>query len=245
VLIVDDEAPARAKLRRLVAKQPDVTAVAEARDGMEALRAVEEFRPDLVLLDVQMPEVTGLEVAASLPEPGPQVVFVTAHDEHALRAFELGATDYLLKPCDEPRVVQALRRAGARVSDRSATEGSIAPRRPRSERLLVRDGEALRVVRVRDVDWLEAAGNYVVLHVGAERPLLRQTMQGLVDALGPPFVRVHRGAAVNVERVERVVPLFKGDAELVLAGGGRVPCSRQYRDALHAALGVASDRSDG
>jgi two-component system LytT family response regulator len=252
VLIVDDERPARAKLRRLVAQQSGVSAIEEAADGIEALRAVEAFRPDLMLLDIQMPEVGGLELAASLPEPAPLIVFVTAHDAHALRAFELGAADYLLKPYDEARVVQALQRARVRLQGRgddggTSASGHGAPASiartplPAPARLLVKDGEALRVVAVRDVDWLEAAGNYVVLHTGRSKPMLRRTLQALVEQLGPPFVRVHRGHAVNVERVESVVPLFKGDCELVLAGGARVPCSRQYRDALHASLGIAPD----
>jgi two-component system, LytTR family, response regulator len=235
ILIVDDERPARDKLRRMLAAEADVQAIAEARDGFEALDAVAAFRPDVLFLDIDMPEVTGLEVAASLPAPAPLVVFVTAYDAYAVRAFDANAIDYLLKPCDAERLARALARVRGRL-------GGAHPPRPTGQplrQLLVTERGATRVVRVADILWLATADNYVELHTAAGAPLLRQTLSALLDALGPAFQRVHRRAAVRLERVEKVVVNDKGDGEVLLHGGARAPLSRQYRAALMAALHAA------
>ncbi|MBB3221543.1 LytR/AlgR family response regulator transcription factor [Pseudoduganella umbonata] len=250
ILIVDDERPARDRLRRLLAGQEGIGAVDEARDGVEALAKVEAFRPDALLLDIQMPGLSGLDVAASLPAsptaPAPLVVFVTAHDDYALRAFDANAIDYLLKPCDPVRLARALARLKERLAARPAGRGAapapagghadgLAPRQ-----LLVAERGVTRIVRIADLRWLETADNYVALHDGAGVPLLRQTLAGLLETLGPAFVRCHRRAAVHLPWIDRIVANDKGDGHVVLADGGTVPLSRQYRPALLAALLAAS-----
>ncbi len=231
-LIVDDERPARDKLHRLLAQEADVSALAHACDGVEALRQVAAFAPDVMFLDVQMPEVSGFDVAASLPSPAPLIVFATAYDEYALRAFDSNAIDYLLKPYDQER----LRRALGRVRERLATRTLAPPLPPGAghapRHLLVTERGVTSVVPIAQIGWIETADNYVVLHTAHARPLLRQTLAGLLNQLAPAFVRCHRRAAVQIGWIENVVALDKGDAELVLRGGMRVPCSRQYRAAV-------------
>jgi two-component system LytT family response regulator len=242
VLIVDDERPARDKLRRLLAQEADVAAIEEARDGVDALERIAAFAPDLVLLDIQMPEVSGLDVAASLPAPAPLVVFVTAYDQYAIQAFDANAIDYLLKPYDQSRLQRALARARERLALRAATPASAEPpvapapttalRLPVPATLLVPDRGTTLVVKVDQLQWIETADNYVILHTADAHPLMRQTLAGLLDKLGPAFLRCHRRAAVRLDQIASVVSLDKGDAELILHGGARVPCSRQYRAAV-------------
>lgn len=230
VLIVDDERPARDKLRRLLAQEAGIAAIEEARDGVDALERVKRFRPDALFLDIQMPELSGIELAASLPAPAPLVVFVTAFDQYAIRAFDANAIDYLLKPYDGPRLARALERLRERLHAREAP--APLPAALPVRQLLVSERTGTRIVRVADIEWIETADNYVVLHTAAGQPLLRQTLAALLERLGPGFVRCHRRAAVQLEWIERVIPLDKGDGELVLRGGARVPCSRQYRAAV-------------
>jgi two-component system LytT family response regulator len=233
VMIVDDERPARDKLRRLLELEPDIGAIDEARDGVEALERLPAFAPDLLLLDIQMPEVTGLEVAASLPAPAPLVVFVTAYDEYAIRAFDANAVDYLLKPYDQQRLQRALLRVRERLAAKAAdaTVGALAATAPMPaiSQLLVPERGGTRVVKVEHIQWIETADNYVVLHTADGQPLMRQTLAGLLDRLGPRFQRCHRRAAVQLDWIASVQTLDKGDGELILRGGARVPCSRQYR----------------
>jgi two-component system LytT family response regulator len=229
ILIVDDERPARDRLRRML-EQEGVDAIDEARDGVEALDRVAACRPDVAFFDIQMPEVSGLELAASLPAQAPLVVFVTAFDEYAIRAFDANAIDYLLKPFDQARLHRALQRVRERL--RAPATGAALPAFETGHpvrQLLVPERGVTRVVRVDQIGWIETADNYVVLHCPGEHPLLRQTLGGLLDKLGSGFVRCHRRAAVQVSWIERVVTLDKGDCELVLRGGAVVPCSRQYR----------------
>ena len=234
VLIVDDEQPARDKLRRLLAGAADVTAVSEARDGVEALEQIAAVAPDVVFLDIQMPEVSGLEVAASLPAPAPLVVFVTAFDQYAIRAFDANAIDYLLKPFDKARLERALVRVRQRLAtrvDRPAFNTGQA-----LHQLLLTERGVTRVIRVEHIEWIETADNYVALHSAGRQALMRQTLTALLAKLGARFVRCHRRAAVQVDWIEHVLALGKGDCELVLRGGARVPCSRQYRAAVLARL---------
>jgi two-component system LytT family response regulator len=233
LLIVDDERPARQRLRRMLALEPGITDIDEAVDGIDALQKIEVARPDALFLDIQMPELSGLELAASLPAPAPLVVFVTAFDEYAIRAFDANAIDYLLKPFDTERLQRALQRLRERLRAPAAPAPlpSFADGHP-VRKLLVPERGGTRVVRVADIQWIETADNYVVLHTAQGHPLLRQTLAGLLDQLGPGFVRCHRRAAVQLQWVERVVPLDKGDCELALRGGAVVPCSRQYRAAV-------------
>jgi len=249
LLIVDDERPARERLRRLLvqqAAQAGISAVDEAGDGFEALARVEACRPDAIFLDIAMPELSGIELAASLPEPAPLVVFLTAHDRYALQAFEVDAIDYLLKPCDEMRLRRALQRLRTRLERGSAaraaddtgesgeTPAQALPRLPDRplRQLLVTDRGATRVLRVADIGWIETADNYVALHTADGSPLLRQTLAGLLPRLGPGFVRCHRRAAVQLDWIDRILPRDKGDCELILRNGASVPCSRQYRETV-------------
>jgi len=237
ILIVDDERPARDKLRRLLEQEAGISAIDEARDGVEALERIASFAPDALLLDIQMPEISGLELAASLPSPAPLVVFVTAYDQYALRAFDANAIDYLLKPYDQQRLQRALQRLRERLSQRGGAHAQdVALGGQTVEQLLLTERGTTHIIKVDDIQWLESADNYVVLHTAAMQPLMRQTLAGLADKLGPRFVRCHRRAAVQLAWIESVVALDKGDGELILRGGGRVPCSRQYRADVLARL---------
>jgi len=249
VLIVDDELPARDKLRRLLQAEDDIDEIFEATDGYQALERIAAEHPDVVFLDIQMPEINGLEVAASLPMPAPIIVFVTAFDQYAIRAFDANATDYLLKPYDQARLGRAVQRVReglqrrgtqrpghAEGAARSGTGDSGALALPPVRQLLINERGVLRVVKVDQIDWVETADNYVVLHTMDAHPLLRQTLTALMEVLGPAFIRCHRRAAVRSDRIERVIALDKGDGELLLRGGAKVPCSRQYRAAVVAAI---------
>ena len=229
LLIVDDERPARERLRRMLAHEPDITSVTEAADGVEALALVARDAPDALLLDIEMPELSGIDVAASLVAPAPLVVFVTAYDDYALRAFDAEAVDYLLKPFDGARLRRTLDRLQIRLQGRPTASASTGTP-PRQ--LLVTERGATRIVQVADIEWLETADNYVALHTRDGTPLLRQSLGTLLGQLGPAFVRCHRCAAVRLTAVNRIVPHSKGDCTLVLDSGAVVPCSRQYRAAL-------------
>ncbi|WP_426190935.1 LytR/AlgR family response regulator transcription factor [Massilia sp. DWR3-1-1] len=241
ILIVDDEQPARARLRRLLGQCADGAAlhIDEARDGVEALALSALARPDVIFLDIEMPEASGLEVAASLPAPAPLVVFVTAYDQYAVPAFDANAIDYLLKPYDLARLERALGRVRQQL--RAATPAPAPPHGLPLRQLLVSERGVTRVVRVEQIGWIETADNYVVLHCADAQPLLRQALATLVAGLGPRFVRCHRRAAVQLAWIEHVVSGDKGDGELVLRGGARVPLSRQYRAALLARLAGGDD----
>lgn len=229
VLIVDDEAPARARLRRLLQAHDGVDIAGEARDGEEALRLSAELAPDALFLDVQMPGASGLDVAASLPDRAPAIVFVTAFDRYALQAFDAAAVDYLLKPVEPERLARALGRLRER-------RPAAAQPRPAPQNLLIPDRGRTHVVAVAEIEWLEAADNYVVVHAGARAPLMRRTLSGLLADLGEGFARTHRSAAVALAHVVSLKPLDKGDASIVVRGGATVPCSRQYRVAVLARL---------
>jgi two-component system LytT family response regulator len=244
VLIVDDEQPARARLRRLLGQGTGIDAIDEAGDGIEALARIDACKPDALFLDIAMPELSGIELAASLPEPAPAIVFVTAYDQYAIQAFDAGAIDYLLKPFDAARLARAVQRLRERLQGPAAqAQPQAMPALP-VHQLLVSERGATRVVRVADIGWIESADNYVALHTLSGSPLLRQTLGGLADRLGPAFLRCHRRAAVQLAWIEKVVPLDKGDCELVLRGGARVPCSRQYRAAVLERLGMAAPGTD-
>ena len=232
-LVVDDEAPARARLRRLLLAHPEIEVVAEARNGREALELTAVHAPDALFLDVQMPEVDGLSVAASLPDPAPAIVFVTAFDHYALPAFDAAALDYLLKPLDAEHVARAVQRLLAR-----GARGAAAAR-PMPSQLLIPDRGRTWLIAVADIEWLEAADNYVVVHAGTRAPLLRRTLTALLADLGDGFMRTQRGAAVALAHVTSLQTLSKGDALVLMRGGARVPCSRQFRGALMLRFGGA------
>ncbi|MCA0243299.1 MAG: LytTR family DNA-binding domain-containing protein [Proteobacteria bacterium] len=227
LLVVDDEPPARARLVRLLAAEPGVQVVGEAEDGLQALALAARLQPDALLLDVQMPEVGGLDVAASLPDDGPAVVFVTAFDDYAVPAFDAAAVDYLLKPVDPARLAQALQRL--RRHRRAAP-------RPAAQRLVVVERGQVQVIARADVLWLQAADNYVDVHTAHRQHLLRRTLEGLLADLGPGFVRIHRSRAVALSAVVGVDATAKGDASVRLSNGATIGCSRAYRAALVDAL---------
>ena len=243
VVVVDDEPRAREKLRRYLSDDPRVRLVGEAGDGVSAVRVVEEERPDLVLLDIQMPELDGFDVLASLDlDPLPRIVFVTAHDEHAVRAFEVNALDYLLKPVDRARLAEAVTRAaaapaGAPPDPRDVLHARPGPPRPLT-RFLVRSRGRMHLVAVRDVDWIGAAGNYVELHVGDATHLVRGTLQSLEDRLPDvAFARIHRSTIVNLDRVRALHPWSHGDLQVELTDGTELRLSRRYRDRIEAMFG--------
>ncbi|MGV3531252.1 MAG: LytR/AlgR family response regulator transcription factor [Chthoniobacteraceae bacterium] len=241
VVIVDDEALARARLRRLLGSEADVEIVAECADGIAALEAVKEHAPDVLLLDVQMPEMDGFDVVRNLEaEKLPAIVFVTAYDQHAVKAFEARALDYLLKPTSQARVQEALGRVRERM--RSTPETSLpqslldllasreaATSRPK--RLAVRSGERTSFVVTDDVDWFEAAGNYVVLHVGKETHIVRETMSALETQLaGGPFLRVSRSAILNLQRVKELQSITAGEHVAILHDGQKIAITRSIRE---------------
>jgi two-component system LytT family response regulator len=240
VIVVDDEPLAREKIRTLLAEERDVEVVAECATGTEAIAAIERLEPDLVFLDVQMPEVDGFGVLEALdPERIPAVVFVTAYDRHALRAFDVHALDYLLKPFDRERFARALSRARATLEPgRSERELSrrllsllreVQRDRGHAERIVVRDAGRVFFLRVDEIDWIEAAGNYTCLHAGKDSHLLRETMKALEARLDPErFLRVHRSTIVRVERIREMRAGAHGEYEVVLADGTRLSSSRSY-----------------
>jgi two-component system LytT family response regulator len=247
-LIVDDEAPARRRLRTLLDESPDIEIVGECGDGRSAVRAIERTRPDLVFLDVAMPELDGLGVIEAVGVSRmPPVIFVTAHDAHALRAFELHAIGYLLKPFDGERFARTLDHA-RRLIDRPAAD-ELAPKlralldaqareRRGTDRLVVREPGRIHVVRFADIDWLEAAGNYVQLHVGRDTHLVHETMKDLAARLAPEqFRRIHRAIIVNLDRIRTIELGARGDGRVVLHDGTRLALSRSHRDQLGELLG--------
>ena len=242
-LIVDDEALARERLRQLLEREPEIEIVGECADGRDAVSTIQRESPDLVFLDIQMPELDGFGVLAAMgAEPAPLVVFVTAHDQFALRAFEVHAVDYLLKPFDRERFQTALRRALERVKHResgaierrqSALLAELKPAPKSAERLAVKSGGRVVFVKIHDIDWIEAAHNYVELHAGKESHLLRETLNAIEARLAPEiFVRISRSVIVNLERIKELQPLFHGEYTVTLHNGTRLTLSRRYRDQL-------------
>ena len=246
VVIVDDEPPARARLRRLLKAHDAVEIAAECSDGAAAVQAIESAQPDLVLLDVQMPELDGFEVLRALDMPRlPAVIFVTAFDSYALRAFEVHALDYVVKPVDAARFDRALSHARQRISEqRSTGDGltnlirELARDRTHLKRIPVRSEGRVKVIDLADVDWMSAADNYVTLHVGGQEYLLRDTLSALEQRLDAgDFVRVHRSTIVRVDRIAELLPDLHGDYRIRLKNGSEVALSRTYRPRLEERFG--------
>jgi two-component system LytT family response regulator len=240
-LIVDDEAPARDKLRRWLAEQPDIAVVGESADGLAAAEAILRLKPDVVFLDIQMPGLGGLEVAAQLePTDAPLLVFVTAFDEHAIKAFDLNAIDYLLKPYDKDRLQKTLARIRERhgAGNAAAAVHTARTQTGASGRLLVPQGETLQLIDAAAIHWLEADDNYVHVHTAKARFILRRTLADLLAQLGEQrFARIHKSAAVNIAEVKSLSPLFKGDHEVTLRSGVVLRLSRRYKQELFALMG--------
>jgi two-component system LytT family response regulator len=245
-LVVDDEAPARRRIRRLLAAEPGIAVVGEFGDGDSALGLIARERPDLVFLDVQMPERDGFEVVKAIPMAAlPAILFVTAHDRYALRAFDVHAVDYLLKPFSGDRFRTALSRAKARIAGRTedaglaSLAGALRAQPAFLTRVPVRTGGRTIFVDLAAVDWMDAADNYVRLHVKQREYLVRETLASLEAQIDPDrFVRVHRSAIVQIDRVVEIRAQSHGDAELRLDEGARVPVSRTWRDRVQNALAV-------
>ena len=246
VAIVDDERAAREALREYLAAEADIDIVAECANGFEAVKAVANLHPDLLLLDVQMPKLDGFEVLELVGQET-AVIFTTAYDEYALRAFEVHALDYLLKPFGRERFRETLKHARASLERRRAGDlgrrllalvNDIKPEAPKLDRLVVKSGGRVFFLRTDDLDWIEAAGNYVRLHLGEEAHLFRETMTRMEARLDTRrFVRIHRSRIVNTERIKELQPWFNGEYVVVLRNGTRLPLSRGYRDKLQEQLG--------
>lgn len=245
-LIVDDEPLARDKLRAFLARHPEFEVAGEAGDGLSAARMIDDERPDLIFLDIQMPEMDGFEVLSAVEiEPLPYIIFVTAFDHYAVQAFEVGAIDYLLKPVAPDRFDQALERArhqldrgAGDLADRLARAlEQVAPARPRVERFLVKDQGRSRFVAAGEVEWIEAAGNYLKLHTAGAIHLVRATMKEIESRLDTArFARVHRTSIVNVDRIQYLEPWSHGDQLIVMKSGEKLMLSRRYRDRLPRTL---------
>jgi two-component system, LytTR family, response regulator len=239
VLVVDDEALARRNLTVLLHRDPSVDSVVECESGAEAIEAIQSTKLDVVFLDVQMPECGGFDVlemlGADLP---PAIVFVTAYQEYALRAFEAGALDYLLKPFDDARFARALARAREKVSH-------YGPRpQPMARRLIVKDRGQLLFVDVGDIDWIEAAGYYTCLHVGDKTHILRRSLTELERDLGAEtFMRAHRSVIVNLERVQGLALQDAGDYEVTMKSGVRLPLSRRFKKELQRRIEARTART--
>lgn len=243
VLIVDDEALARERLRRLVERQPNVLVVGECADGVSAREFIQRESPQVVLLDVQMPELDGIGLAQNLPEAHrPIIIFVTAHDQYAIRAFEVQAIDYLLKPVDETRLAAALLRARERCESGSNPEWAnrlnrlldeLRPEQKSADRIAIKTDGRVVFVKYGELDWIEAADNYVELHVGGTQHLLRETLSNLSEQLPmEQFLRISRSVIINLDRVKELQPLFHGEYCVILRDGTKLTLTRTYRGQL-------------
>jgi len=248
ILIADDEPLARERLKMLLVGQEGFEVVGECHDGPSTIDAIRRSKPDLVFLDVQMPGANGFEVVSALGEEElPLFVFVTAFDKYALKAFDVHALDYLLKPFDRDRFLQALARARQQLERPSNSDlrsrllalvRDLEPAPQRLERFVIKSGGRVFFVRADEIDWIEAAGNYVKLHVGTETHLLRETMNAVETQLPrETFYRIHRCHIVNIERVTELQPWFNGEYVVFLRTGARLTLSRGYREKLQDRIG--------
>jgi len=246
-LVVDDEPLGRDRVVTLLKMIEDAEVIGECETGNEAIRAISERSPDLVFLDVRMPGLDGFEVLAALPATAvPAVIFVTAHDDYAIKAFEVHAQDYLLKPFDRKRFFEAFSHAASRIrSARPAAElnrrltllEEIERNRSLHSRLPIRSGGRVSFLPVEEIDWIEAADNYVRIHAGGKVHILRQTLQKMEDSLPPNhFIRIHRSTIVNVTRISEIESWFSGEYMVKLEDGTKVYSSRQYRERLRALM---------
>ena len=251
-IIIDDEPLARRNLRVLLEQDPQIEIVDECRNGHEAIKAINTFSPDLIFLDIQMPEMDGFDVLAHVgPEHIQAIIFVTAFDQYALKAFDVHALDYLLKPFDDERFTHALQRAKTQIEAREINRLSKrllalleereserkVVRKDYLTRFMIKDSSRVVLVKVDDVDFIEADGNYAKLHVGRKAHLLREKMNDLEGRLDPArFVRIHRSIIVNLDRIKEMHPHFNGDYIVVLEDGRQLRLSRTRRENLEAKL---------
>jgi len=257
-IIVDDEPLARRNLRLLLEQDSQIEIIGECRNGKEAVKAIESSHPDLIFLDIQMPEMDGFDVLEQVgAEQVHAIVFVTAFDQYALKAFSVHALDYLLKPYDDLRFSQALQRAKTQIESREINKVSkrllalleerenqkewITNKKPYLTRLMIKLASRVVLLKVDEIDWIEADGNYAKLHVGKKAHLLREKMHDLEAQLDPRrFVRIHRSIIVNLERIRELHPHFNGDYIVVLEDGRQLKLSRSRRENLEARLRAVS-----
>ncbi len=244
--IVDDEPLARRRLRRLLTSFPGVEIAGEAGDGLSAVDMVKTTKPEVLLLDVQMPELDGFAVVERLPAPRPLIIFVTAFESFAVQAFDVHALDYVLKPVNRARLGEALERARTRLASRPADRDQVlaaltdyvAHRRPWLERLPVRAEGRVRLVDVGAIDWIEAADNYVIVHVGRETHILRETLAHLAASLDPgQFARIHRSTVVRIDRIAKLETALRGDYSATLQDGTKLLLSRTHRAEFERTIG--------
>jgi two-component system LytT family response regulator len=249
VLLSDDETLARERLRSLLEEEPDLEIVAECGDGKSAISTIKREKPDLVFLDIQMPETDGFGVVSELRDEMPLTIFVTAYDRYAMKAFEVHALDYLLKPVVKERLAEALEHARKQLQHPSEAMfqrrvlnllGELDSRQNTPQRIVIKaDGEIV-CLRPNEIDWAESAGNYVCLHVGANTHILRETITSLESRLGErQFLRVHRSTLVNVDRIKTLRPSLYGDYAILLRDGTKLTLSRGFRETVLKRLGTA------
>jgi two-component system LytT family response regulator len=238
-LVVDDEALARRNVTVLLRRDPDIGSIVECESGPEAIEQIRKSQPDVVFLDVQMPECDGFDVLEMLgSDLPPIIIFVTAYDEYALRAFEAGALDYLLKPFDDARFRRALNRAKERLAH------SLPPRSRPAERLVVKNKGQVLFLNVADIDWIEAAGYYACLHVGSDTHILRRSLSELEQDLGDErFIRIHRSIVVNLDRIQALELQVSGEYEVVQKSQVRLRLSRRYRKRLQERMEAMAGRA--
>ena len=226
VLVADDEPLARQKLRNLLRKDPEIELVAEAINGKETLDSIRQFRPDLLFLDVQMPGADGFQVLESLDlEAAPYVIFVTAYDQYAIKAFEVHALDYLLKPFDRQRFLKTLEHAKEEISKTRENHSKHLLR------LIIKSEGCIFLLKVNDIDWIGAEGNYISIHSGKESYLLRQTISSVESRLDPSqFLRIHKSTIIRIDRIRELQPWFHGEYRVVLHDGTEFMLSRTYRE---------------
>jgi two-component system, LytTR family, response regulator len=246
VLIVDDEPISRRRLRRLLAFEPDCEVAGECENGMEAVQSLEREQVDILFLDVQMPEMDGFEVVHAIARSHPLIIFTSAFDEYALRAFEVQAFDYLLKPFDRRRFRESVQRARTQLNQtKSGTPDdriltlfeNLANSRNAPDRIAIRNNGRVIFLKLAEIDWIEAADNYVCLHSGKDTHVLRETMSELEARLDPArFIRVHRSAIVNLDRIKELQPWFRGDYKVVLSDGTELTLTKNHREKLESRL---------
>jgi two-component system LytT family response regulator len=240
-LIVDDEPLARERVKRFLKDERDIELLGECGNGVDAIKAIREKEPDLVFLDIQMPEKNGFDVIQGIDGKSlPTIVFVTAYDQYALQAFEVHALDYLLKPFNRERFHRAVARAKEQIESRRRGElderltsliSSITPERKYLERLVVKSVGRVFFLKTGEIDWIEASGNYLKLHVGRDSHLIRETMNSIEAKLDPSqFMRIHRSTIVNIDRIKELHPMFSGDYSVILRDGSELALSRNYRE---------------
>jgi two-component system LytT family response regulator len=248
-LIVDDEPLARKRIVSFLNNMPGISIIGECGGGRDAIRLIREMSPDLLFLDIQMPEVGGFDVLQAVgPEKMPAVIFTTAYDQHALKAFEVHALDYLLKPFSRQRFTGAVERARKQLENSTPREPdsriaalieNLRPEQRYLSRFAIRSSQRVLFVKATDVEWIESAGNYALLHVGAQTHIIRETMQALERKLSPKsFRRVSRSAIVNLSRIKEIQPLARGEYSIVLESGKHLAMSRSLRD-LERALEIS------